>query len=344
MKWTIPTVLAAQELLDKAFRASARIRPPSPAERRNLAGIYLSKIGAVSGVIQSKLSTYVRRFPSVNYLEVGHSEGEKGVARFYYDLFDLTFGVDRMKKALGNLNWGIRKVRELESTHTKQLKRARTKEEMEKIRSAFFGRVSSVVERLSPDLEFLASVREELKRMPDIEKDAVVVVVAGAPNVGKSSLINMLSSGNSAIASYPFTTKGIFLGHLEINRKRLVLVDTPGLLDRPDWERNPAEKKALSALENLASAVIFILDPSEQCGFPIQAQESLLEHVEGEVMGVPLLVVENKVDLLSRETDNMQVSCKTGEGTKAIMEWLKELVGAGEEGRGNGEEAIGDGR
>ena len=330
MKWNIPTVLSSQEIIDKAFRASSRLRQTAVSKRRDQKNIYIAKIGAASGIIQSKLSTYIRMFPSVNNNEVEVGTDESGVAMFYYELFDLTFGVQRMKKALSSLSWAIKKVRELESEHTKKLRRSQNPQEMEKIKSAFFGRISSVVNRLSHDLEFLAHVREELKKMPDIMEGAMVIVVAGAPNVGKSSLINLISSGNSAIASYPFTTKGILLGHLEVERNRVVMVDTPGLLDRLDRERNPIEKKAVSALKNLARGVIFVLDPSEHCGFSLQMQCSLLEHVKAEIPNIPFLVVENKSDMISRETRNIRLSCKSGEGVSEIIEWLKLILNSEE--------------
>lgn len=303
MRWNIPTVLTADELLDKAFRASSKIRPVNTWERSHPRGTYMKKIGAISSIIQSKFATYIRRFPSVNVLEVYQGDDVRsGIGHFYYDLFEITFGIDRMKKSLGALDWAVKKTRELESQHVKQIKRMVDAGEMEQVRSAFYGRVSSVVKQVDKDLTFLAKAREHIRKMPHIDENAIVVVVAGAPNVGKSSLINIISSGNSQIASYPFTTKGIFLGHLELARTKVVLVDTPGLLERPESERNPIERKASSAIRNLSSAVIFMLDPSETSGTPIGSQETLLAQLKEELGEVPNITVENKCDLLRRET------------------------------------------
>ena len=74
------------------------------------------------------------------------------------------------------------------------------------------------------------------------------------------------------IASYPFTTKGVIVGIRMEGRNRVQFVDTPGILDRPANERNPIERQALSAMMNVASVILFILDPSEDCGYPMEVQ------------------------------------------------------------------------
>jgi nucleolar GTP-binding protein len=327
MRWNIPTVLTADEMLNKAFKASAKIRPANPWERTHPRKTYMKKIGAISGIVQSKFETYIRRFPSVNELEVYQGDDVRsGIGHFYYDLFDISFGIDRMKKSLGALDWVVKKTRELEGQHTKRLKRMVDAGEMEQLRSAFYGRISSIVKQVDKDLAFLAKAREHIRKMPHIDENAVVVVVAGPPNVGKSSMINLISSGNSQIASYPFTTKGIFLGHLEIGRDTVVLVDTPGLLERPESERNPIERKASTAIRNLSSAVIFMLDPSETSGMPLDSQENLVEQLRDELGDVPNITIENKADLTRRETGNTLFSCETGEGKEVVMEWLAQVV------------------
>ena len=93
--------------------------------------------------------------------------------------------------------------------------------------------------------------------------------MAGSPNVGKSALITSLSSGEPEIAAYPFTTKQLHLGHFMNRRRKYQMVDTPGLLDRPMHKRNDIEMQAISALENLGSLVLFLIDESENCGMTI---------------------------------------------------------------------------
>jgi nucleolar GTP-binding protein len=68
-----------------------------------------------------------------------------------------------------------------------------------------------------------------------------MVALVGAPNVGKSSLVRVLSSGTPEVSNYPFTTRGIKMGHLFIENDRVLVTDTPGLLWRPVWTREHTE-------------------------------------------------------------------------------------------------------
>ena len=69
------------------------------------------------------------------------------------------------------------------------------------------------------------------------------------------------------MAAYPFTTKGIDVGIHEAGHRRYQVIDTPGLLDREIEDRNRIEMQAVTALKHLANAMLFILDPSETCGY-----------------------------------------------------------------------------
>ena len=105
------------------------------------------------------------------------------------------------------------------------------------------------------------------------------IAIVGCPNVGKSSFIRAVSSAAPEVAGYPFTTKGVIIGHREMPQGRIQLVDTPGILDRPAEQRNPIERSALAALMDVADVCLFVLDPSEHCGYPIEEQYRLLDEV-----------------------------------------------------------------
>jgi len=148
-------------------------------------------------------------------------------------------------------------------------------------------------------------------------EDAFTIVIAGYPNVGKSSFIRRVSSAAPEVAAYPFTTKGIIVGHRDLPRERIQFVDTPGILDRPAEERNQIERQALSAMMNVADVVLFILDPSEHCGYPMEVQLHLRDEVAG-MVDVPLVVVTNKSDLVGAE-GYLTMSTQTGDGVDAVL-------------------------
>jgi nucleolar GTP-binding protein len=177
-----------------------------------------------------------------------------------------------------------------------------------------------MVHQIDKDLIFLNEVRNVLRHLPNVE-DEFTIVIAGYPNVGKSSFIRRVSSADPQVASYPFTTKGIIVGHRESGRHRTQFVDTPGILDRPVEERNQIEKQALSAIMNVASVILFILDPSEHCGYPMKVQLHLLEEVKG-MVSVPVIVVANKSDLVAAEG---YTTMSTADGT-GVDEVLTELL------------------
>ncbi len=101
----------------------------------------------------------------------------------------------------------------------------------------------------------------------------------GAPNVGKSSLVKLLSSGTPEVQNYPFTTRSIKVGHFFLDGKRHQVTDTPGLLDRADGTRNAMEMLTLAALDCLPTSVLFVMDLTEECGTSVQEQWAIRQEV-----------------------------------------------------------------
>jgi len=207
-----------------------------------------------------------------------------------------------------------------------RLKEIRKNENCDAIVKSAYGRMSSIVHRVDKNLEILDNARKKIRTIPSIELDLPTVVLVGYPNVGKSSLLRHLSMAKPKIAPYPFTTTGLVLGHFSVSKRyeeqKIQVVEAPGLLDRPLSPNNKVERQAMAAIYHLSNVVVFMIDPTEQCGYSIEKQENLLAGLKKDVF-VPIIVVENKSDLYISERDYMKISCESGDG---IDELKKEII------------------
>ncbi len=159
-------------------------------------------------------------------------------------------------------------------------------------------------------------------------QDEPTIVIAGYPNVGKSSFVSKITGASPEIAPYPFTTKGVAIGHFMRDGMRYQVMDTPGLLDRPMSERNDIERQAITAIHYLDAVVMFMIDPSESCGYEIEAQKHLLAEIR-ENFKLPLLVVSNKADRSEfKKLDEVEfnISTVTGEGIEDVMNRLMQMI------------------
>ena len=242
-------------------------------------------------------------------------------------------GVDALRQALSRVHWASRKCEDIRSEYHPRLRKTDV-DTARKHRKQAFARLADVVEQVDPDLRAINEARNALRDLPEIDPEAPTVVVAGYPNVGKSSFVNRLTNARGETASYPFTTKGIGLGHLERDHVRYQLVDTPGLLDRPPEERNEIESQAVSALEHLADCVLVLLDPTGECGYPIESQLELREAIvaQFDALDVPVITVANKADRVDEEARTSELpvdrwmSVETGEGVETVLEAAIEAI------------------
>jgi nucleolar GTP-binding protein len=307
----LPHIMTADELTELAFHRAAKVpKPVSPKSRipREIR-FATAKLQSVQDILAERLKKYVKGFPSLDNLHP-----------FYNQLVEVLVGLDRLKKALGAMDWARRKISGVCTNNIRKIKGAESLEEIHKYRNGAYGRVASVLKQIDSELVLLNSARETLRKLPDIDTDLPTVVIAGYPNVGKSKLVEQLSSAKPEIASYPFTTKGLYVGHIVEKRKKYQVIDTPGLLDSDPSEKKKIERQAVMALEHLANLMVFVLDPSEYCGYPLELQLALMERLENQFEGLPMLVVENKSDLKTLDSERLKVSGMEGTGIDVLKE------------------------
>jgi nucleolar GTP-binding protein len=299
----LPTVPTSQELLDKAFR-----RASIHAETDE------SKITTAGNILSDNLANLIRKFPSFDNLPP-----------FYREMADILVGIDDLRISLSRLRWASRQTKDITKDYVRRIKRDRAGTGSA-IRRAAFGRMSSVIKSIDKDLLFLGDARNKLRRMPTIDPALPTILIAGYPNVGKSSFIICVTGARPEVASYPFTTRGIYVGHFTRDHKKYQVVDTPGLLDRSLSERNDIERQAIAALHHLNGVVLFIIDPSEHSGYPLESQLCLVEDIKSWVK-LPILVVANKSDLLGYG-GALGMSTLTGSGVSEVLDELVAILNA----------------
>ena len=308
---SLPTTPRSEELLDKAFSRAARAgRAKSGLEAQQ------SMLQTASSILSDNLENVVTQWPDFGTVDP-----------FYYELADAIVDVDELRQSLSRVTWTSRQIGELRREYQPKLRNTDA-DTARKHRKQAFARMADLVEDVADDLKRIGEARDALKTLPDIRPDEPAIVVAGYPNVGKSSFVNAVTRAKNEIARYPFTTKGVHVGHFERNRIRYQIIDTPGLLDRPEAERNDIERQAVSAIEHLADAVVFVLDASEACGYPLDAQLELRESVAARFRerDVPVLTVNNKSDRSRDVEADLHMSVESGEGVDAVLDAAVEAV------------------
>lgn len=165
------------------------------------------------------------------------------------------------------------------------------------LKRAALGRMCTQVKKLSGSLSYLEEVRQHLGRLPSINPATRTLILTGYPNVGKSSFMNIVTNASVDVQPYAFTTKSLFIGHLDYNYVRWQVIDTPGILDHPLEDRNTIEMTAITALAHLPAAVLFFVDISEMCGYPLATQVALFHSIKPLFRNRPLLIILNKTDL-----------------------------------------------
>ncbi|MFO7677681.1 MAG: GTPase [Thermoplasmatota archaeon] len=315
----LPLILNADQLINQSIRKTKKITIPDRDARYQTKKTILARTESFVNNIILKLELYVKEFPSLDQLPP-----------FYQDIIDIKINSDKLKQSLGAVDWARKTCQSIYVKQSSALRKTGNIDFLKQKQKEIYGRISSVLYQIDNQLVFLAEAQNIMKKFPHIQ-DIPTIVIAGYPNVGKSSLLRHLSSAKPEIAMYPFTTKQIIVGHNTIQnnytKQPYQIIDTPGLLDRPIEKRNNIEKQAIAALTHLADVIVFMIDPSETCGYTIHDQYHMLDFIKKIFEDKPIIVVENKSDIIKTTSQELKISCENKEGidelTKEIMQYLK---------------------
>lgn len=159
---------------------------------------------------------------------------------------------------------------------------------------------------------------------------AGIVAVVGAPNAGKSTLLNRLIGQKLSITSdKPQSTRDRVVGIRTTDEAQLVIVDTPGLLD-PEYLLQEAMRGAAVAALYDADVVLYLNDARDGAPRPLEVRAGITQPLRGAVV-----TVLNKVDLLPKEAarrlgdecpDAVCISALTGEGVDALLSMVERML------------------
>jgi len=290
---TIKSVEKAQELLDLAFSRSMKIKPPyirGGTKLQRQIEFEKNRVNTAANVLSDRLHRMVNQFPTIDMIHP-----------FYTELTDILVGTDQLKRSLGRIYGTIDVIRHIAADIIMNINESNEKEEIKQWRGRAFGRLSDLIYRLRPDLGHLEKARETLAILPGFDPIKPCVVVAGVPNVGKSSFVSAATSGKPEIAAYPFTTKKLVFGHINFGFLQVQFCDTPGLLDRSLSERNPIELQAIAALKHISDVLLIVIDPSIAATYTLDDQLELVDEFTDFYPGAELMIIINKVDLLDEK-------------------------------------------
>jgi len=170
----------------------------------------------------------------------------------------------------------------------------------------------------------LADVQREARRGA-LLRDGLTVVLAGASNVGKSSLLNALAGAEVAIVTpIAGTTRDRVVERIQIEGVPLHVVDTAGLRETEDAVERIGIERTREAIAQADVVVRLEAAGGDEAGDDATPLPTL-------PAGVPVLHVINKVDLTGEpagvDRDTVRVSAKTGAGLDALRAKLLALVG-----------------
>lgn len=157
--------------------------------------------------------------------------------------------------------------------------------------------------------ELLTKIKQLLKNLinsfaiGNVLKNGIPVAIVGAPNVGKSTLLNALLNDDRAIVSeIAGTTRDIIEDELIINGVCYRFIDTAGIRKTKDSVEKIGIKKTHENIEK-AQLVLYLIDASqfENSEFRIQNYRTEIDNLKKKYPNKKMLIIVNKSDLLSKE-------------------------------------------
>jgi tRNA modification GTPase len=187
------------------------------------------------------------------------------------------------------------------------------------------------LEKIMNDLEQII----QISRQGKILRDGIRLAIVGPPNVGKSSLLNILVGEERAIVTpIAGTTRDRIIENISIDGIPVHVIDTAGLRDSQDVVEQIGITQTWGEIAK-ADIVLLMQDATQVSESDFAGMETKVR--ESAHSGAPILDVMNKLDLLesrqasqtksSGESKQIHISAKTGEGIDRLKETILHLAG-----------------
>lgn len=182
----------------------------------------------------------------------------------------------------------------------------------------------TVIERLERIQASLTRLQHE-STQGSFLREGVHVVIAGEPNVGKSSLLNALAGRDLAIVTpIAGTTRDVLRDHILLDDLPLHIIDTAGLRESDDAVEQEGIRRARAEIAT-ADLILYLIDASRHDA-QAEWQKARLAYPNQR-----LLMLRNKADLLDESSGVsdaiLSLSVKTGDGLALLKQHIKAQVG-----------------
>ena len=286
---SIPIIPKVSDLIDSILSKTQSKTPTVTHPGYKITRIrkfYMRKVRFTEDSITEKLESITKNFPKLD-----------DIHPFYADMINILYDKDHYKLALGTVNTAKNICQKIASDYVKLLKYGDSLYRCKQLKVAALGRMMTTLKKLGASFNYLEEVRKHLSRFPSIDPTERTLILAGFPNVGKSSFMNKITYADSEVQAYHFTTQSLFVGHTYYKNIRWQVIDTPGILDRALEQRNIIEMQTITALAHLDACILYFVDVSENCGYSIAQQVSLFDSIRPLFKNKPLVIIANKTDL-----------------------------------------------
>ncbi len=158
-------------------------------------------------------------------------------------------------------------------------------------------------------------------------KDGLKIVIAGKPNAGKSSLLNLLAQRESAIVTpVPGTTRDLLKEHILLEGIPLHIVDTAGLRESEDEVEKIGIARAWQEIKK-ADLLLFVVDATDKVTGSFEIVDLWHDLTHEKWPEIPALVVINKIDLTNKKSKLTAKTTTKHQGSTQVLVSIKEKQG-----------------